>query len=247
MNDEALLRYSKHIMLPGIDYEGQNKLLNSTVLIVGLGGLGCAVSQYLAASGIGNLILVDFDKIELSNLTRQILYTKEQLGEFKVNMAAKQLASINPMIKITVYTQAIEKISLDWSTIDIIVDATDNFKTRFWLNDKACKEKIPLVMGACIGYTGQLGVFKGYLTNEPCYQCVYPIHAEDNRQNCAEQGVISPLPGIIGTMQAAEVIKLLTGNGKVLLSQLLIIDLYQSHFRTVHVPCEPNCPICETL
>ncbi len=247
MNDEALLRYSKHIMLPGIDFDGQNKLLNSTVLIVGLGGLGCAVSQYLAASGIGNLILVDHDKIELSNLARQILYTQEQVGEFKVNMAAKQLATINPTIVIKTYTEAIEKINLDWSTIDIIVDATDNFETRFWLNAKACKEKIPLVMGACIGYTGQLGVFKGYLPNEPCYQCVYPIHAEDTQQTCAEQGVISPLPGIIGTMQAAEVIKLLTGNGSVLLSKLLIIDLYQTHYRTVQVQREPRCSICKTI
>jgi adenylyltransferase/sulfurtransferase len=244
MNDEALLRYSKHIMLPGIDYGGQSKLLNSTVLIVGLGGLGCAVSQYLAASGVGKLMLVDHDKIELSNLARQILYTSDQLGEFKVTMAAQQLLAINSTIQIQTYPEAIENIPLDWSSIDIIIDATDNFKTRFWLNAQACTQKIPLVMGACMGYTGQLGVFQGYLAHEPCYQCIYPIQAEESHQTCAEQGVISPLPGIIGAAQAAEVIKLLTGHGEVLRSKLWIIDLYQAHSRIVKVMREPSCPIC---
>ena len=244
MDDEALLRYSKHIMLPGIDYDGQFKLLNSSVLIVGLGGLGCSVSQYLAASGVGKLILVDHDKIELSNLARQILYTNDQLDHFKVEMAARSLAAINPTIQIQTYADVIENITLDWSSIDIIVDSTDNFKARFWLNEKACAQRIPLVMGACMGYTGHLGVFQGYLDYEPCYQCVYPIQAQENQQSCAEQGVISPLPGIIGASQAAEVIKLLTGHGTVLRSQLLIMDLYQSHYRTVPVQRDTNCPIC---
>jgi molybdopterin-synthase adenylyltransferase len=245
MNDEALLRYSKHIMLPGIDYDGQSTLLNSTVLIVGLGGLGCAASQYLAASGVGKLILVDHDKIELSNLARQILYSSNQLGNFKVEMAAQQLTAINPTIEILCYPNTIEQLTLDWSTIDIIVDATDNFKTRFWLNAQAYAQKIPLVMGACMGYTGHLGVFQGYLADSPCYQCVYPINTNETNQTCAQQGVISPLPGIIGAAQAAETIKLLTGHGKVLRSQLWIIDLFQSQYRTVNVHKEPHCAVCQ--
>lgn len=246
MNDEALLRYSKHIMLPGIDYEGQVKLLNSTVLLVGLGGLGCAAGQYLAASGVGKLILVDFDVIELSNLARQILYTRAQLGEYKATAAATQLRAINPTIQVTSYTQGIEETSIDWSNIDIIVDASDNFKTRFWLNAKACENKIPLVMGACIGFVGHLGVFQSYLPDEPCYQCVYPLITDDIAQHCSDQGVISPLAGIIGASQAAEAIKLITGQGNVLRSQLFIIDLFQSQYRTVQVKREINCPVCHS-
>ena len=245
LSDNELLRYNRHILLNEIDICGQKDLLNKHVAIVGLGGLGCPVGFYLAASGIGQLTIIDKDNIELTNLQRQILYTEKDLGKRKVDVASKKMSELNPNISIYAYHKEINELTKPsiFKNIDLVIDATDNFKTRTLLNKLTLKIKRPLIMGAAIKLSGQISVFRNDLEGEPCYNCLYNNY-DDEIQTCSDQGVLSSLTGIIGSIQATEAIKVLLNIGKRLESRLLIIDAKLSDYRCLKLNKDPKCPSC---
>jgi len=244
MNDEQLLRYSRQIMLPQIDVAGQQKLLGSTALIIGMGGLGSPVALYLAAAGVGHLMLVDFDDVELSNLQRQILHTSNDIGKAKVDSAYQTLVSINPDIKITPINKQLDKAALMGyvKQSDIVIDGTDNFTTRFTVNETCVASKTPLVSGAAIRMEGQLTVFmndgKG-----ACYRCLYQDENGEELR-CSENGVLAPVVGVIGSLQAVEAIKILTGIGETLNNRLLVMDALHMDLRILKLKKDPACPVC---
>lgn len=244
MEDEQLLRFSRQIMLPEIGYEGQEKLVNAHALIIGMGGLGSPVAMYLAAAGIGKLTIVDFDKVELSNLQRQIAHTSERIGEPKVESARKTLLGLNPDCKIHCINHQLSdaELSEQVAKVDIVVDASDNFPTRFALNEACVASQTPLVSGAAIRLEGQVSVFSGQ-PGDPCYRCLYGEGVEVE-QTCAENGVLAPVVGIIGSIQATEAIKVLTGAGTSLTGKLLILDALHMQWRSLGLKADPNCPVC---
>ncbi|SFV59930.1 Sulfur carrier protein adenylyltransferase ThiF [hydrothermal vent metagenome] len=243
MNDEQLERYSKQIMLPQVDIKGQEKLLNSTVLIVGLGGLGSPTALYLASAGVGKLILADFDTVDLSNLQRQIIHSQNDIGDLKVNSALKKIKNINNDIKIETLVDINEKtLQQAINMSDIVLDGTDNFKSRFMINKYCFFAKTPLVSASVIRFEGQLSVYKPWLKDQPCYQCLYsPNESED--KNCVTNGIIAPMAGVLGSFQALEAIKVLL-DLEHLLGKLLLIDGLQTNFRIVNVKKDSNCNIC---
>ena len=248
MQDNQLERYSRHILLPEMEYEGQEKLLASHVLIIGAGGLGSSTSIYLASSGIGKLTICDFDKVELSNLQRQILHNDAAIGMNKAKSAKNFLEKLNPNIKV----EAIEdKLDMDSMKniakgADVIIDCSDNFYTRYALNQIAFDLKKPLVSGAAIKFEGQLSVFD--LTSEvsPCYECLFPDAKEEQELRCADHGVFSPLVGMIGTAQAAETIKILLSIGSPLVGKLATLDIKTMRWQTFIVKKDPHCEVCGT-
>ncbi len=247
LDDQQLLRYSRQIMLPKIEYEGQVRLLGSHALIVGLGGLGSPVALYLAAAGVGELTLVDFDTVDLSNLQRQIAHQTRDIGQNKALSAQQACLSINPSIKINVITRRLEgeELELAMQKVDVVVDASDNFATRYALNNACIAQKKPLVSGAAIRMEGQLSVFQGYLKTKPCYQCLYPqIAEEDSEETCSETGVLAPIVGAIGSLQATEAIKVLLGIGENLSGFLLIFDGLAMDWRKLKLSKNPDCPAC---
>ena len=245
MNDEQLLRYSRQIMLPEIDAEGQLRLASATALIIGVGGLGSAASMYLAAGGVGHLILVDYDKVELSNLQRQILHRTADIGRLKVESAQEHLTALNPEVKLTLIDHALddEELVARASQAAVIIDASDNFKTRFAMNAASVKTKTPLVFGAAIRFEAQTSVFNPLDETSPCYRCLY---AEDGAmdQTCAANGVLAPLLGIIGSVQAVEAMKLIMGLGTTLQGKLLLVVALRMEWRTATLPKDPGCPVC---
>jgi len=245
MNDQQLLRYSRQIMLDDIDIEGQEKLLAACVLIVGVGGLGSPVAMYLSAAGVGHLILADFDTVDLSNLQRQIAHTTDRIGLTKVESAAQTLRALNPDIKITGLAQALDADSLASyiAHLNVVVDCCDNFATRFAINAACVEAKTPLVSGAAIRLEGQITVFDNRDSNSPCYRCLYDEDSEEDT-TCAANGVLSPLVGIIGSMQALEAIKLICGFGKTLAGKLAVFDGRYSQWRELRLPKDKNCPVC---
>ncbi len=245
MNDEQLLRYSRQIMLPQVDVAGQQKLLDSTVLIMGMGGLGSPVAMYLATAGVGHLVLADFDRVELSNLQRQIIHRQSSIGLLKVESAEKMLQELNSEIKISTIAEKLTTQTLlaKLDEIDCVVDGTDNFASRFAINDACVQSETPLVSGAAIRFEGQVSVFINNSTS-PCYQCLYPDTGEELEQTCSENGVLSPLVGIIGSVQATEVLKLLMGIGTTLQARLLLLDALAMEWRTVKLKQDPECLIC---
>ena len=245
MNDHELLRYSKQIMLPQIDVEGQQKIIDSTMLIIGMGGLGSPTALYLAAAGVGHLIIADFDQVELSNLQRQIIHRTADIGEDKVDSAKAKLLELNSNITVTVANEIIHSDNLASliKDVDIVLDGTDNFESRFEIN-KACVEcHKPLISAAVIRFEGQISVFKGYEVDQPCYQCLYSEQG-DGRESCVENGVLAPVAGLVGTIQALQAIKVLLGLGEQLCGELLLIDGLDLSFRKVKIVKEPECPIC---
>jgi len=248
MNDKELLRYSRHIMLPQMDVAGQEALLGATVLIIGLGGLGSPAAIYLASSGVGHLVLADDDKVDLSNLQRQIAHTTENIGMSKTRSAAMALEKLNDTIKVTVMDQRLEGRDLEEavSAADVILDCTDNFTTRFAINAAAVKHKVPLVSGAAIRLEGQVSVFDARDSESPCYQCLYQ-EGDDMQLSCSESGVMAPLVGIIGTLQAMEAIKVITGIGQTLTGRLLFLDAQTMQFREMKLKKNPGCPACSAL
>ena len=245
MNDHELLRYSKQIMLPQIDVEGQQKIIDSTMLIIGMGGLGSPTALYLAAAGVGHLIIADFDQVELSNLQRQIIHRTADIGEDKVDSAKAKLLELNPNITVTVANEIMHSDNLASliKDVDIVLDGTDNFESRFEIN-KACVEcHKPLISAAVIRFEGQISVFKGYEVYQPCYQCLY---SEDGngRESCVENGVLAPVVGLVGTIQALQAIKVLLGLGEQLCGELLLIDGLDLSFRKVKIVKDSECPIC---
>ncbi len=245
MNDEELLRYNRQIMLPEIDIEGQEKLTQATVLVMGLGGLGCPVSMYLAAAGIGHLVLVDFDNVDLSNLQRQIAHTTDRIGQSKVSSAATTIAALNPNTRLTCFNEQLSPEELDHevSKADLVVDCTDNFSIRFRINAACVANHIPLVSGAAIRLEGQVMVYDPATENCPCYQCLYE-GADDQGMSCAENGVAAPVVGIIGAIQANEAIKLIASFGTSLAGYLLVFDAKTMDSQKLKLSRNPNCGTC---
>lgn len=247
MQDEELLRYSRQIMLPDMDVSGQQALIDARVLIIGLGGLGSPAAMYLAAAGVGKLVLVDNDVVELSNLQRQIAHSTDTLGQSKVESAKQTLLRLNPNIEVTTVHKRLEGEIIDTlvSQCDVVVDACDNFQTRFAVNESCVKLCKPLVSGAAIRLEGQLIVFNPANSSSPCYRCLYDEELDEDL-NCATNGVMAPLVGIIGAMQAMETIKVLTHIGKTLEGRLLLLDAKTMEWREVKLPKKPQCPVCGT-
>ena len=244
MNDEQLLRYSRQIMLPQIDIAGQEKLLASRVLIIGMGGLGSPIAMYLAAAGVGHLVLVDDDVVELSNLQRQIAHGNADIGLSKVESAKQTIRRLNPEIKITTYAERLDtqRLSDEIAAADIVIDGTDNFSTRFALNECSVKNKTPLVSGAAIRMEGQVSVFNK-TPESPCYRCLYKDEGELDT-SCSTNGVLSPVVGIIGSIQATEAIKVLLDIGETLDRKLLVLDALHMEWRTLKLKKDPECPVC---
>lgn len=245
MDDNQLLRYSRQILLRQIDIAGQEKLLRSRVLIIGLGGLGSPAAMYLAASGVGRLVIVDHDKVELTNLQRQIVHTTPAIGEDKTASAARQLTALNPEIEITAINRKLDDAELleQVRAAQVVVDASDNFATRFAINRACVQAKRPLVSGAVVRFEGQVAVFRPDLPDAPCYRCLYAdTNAPD--EACAEFGVLAPAAGVIGSLQATETIKVLLGIGQTLAGRLLVLDLLNMEWRTLTLRKDPACPVC---
>lgn len=245
MNDDQLLRYSRQIMLPQMDIDGQEKLLAAKVLIIGLGGLGCPAAMYLAGAGVGQLTLADNDQVDLSNLQRQIAHTTSRIGESKVSSASKTLAELNPELRLITLKERLagELLALEIAQADVVLDATDNMVTRFAINCYCVEHRVPLVSGAAIRMEGQISVFDSRQPDSPCYQCLYR-EGSDIELSCSESGVMAPLVGIIGTMQAMETIKLITNIGNTLMGRLLILDAQTMKFREMKLEKKPDCPVC---
>ena len=247
MNDEQLLRYSRQMMLPQMDFEGQQRLLTSHALVIGLGGLGSPVALYLAAAGVGKLTLVDDDEVELSNLQRQIIHREKSVGEAKVASAADSIAALNKDIIVNTITQRLDQTALEQQValVDVVVDCSDNFETRFLLNAVTQKMNKPLVSGAAIRMEGQITVYDPRQENSGCYRCLYQDEGE-LQQTCSEVGVLSPLLGVIGSIQSVETIKLLSEIGQSLAGRLLILDAFTMQWREIKLKPNPNCPICQS-
>ena len=245
MNDDQLLRYSRQILLPQIDIIGQQKILDSHVLIIGLGGLGSPVAMYLAAAGVGRLTLVDDDRVEISNLQRQIIHNENNLGELKVESAAESIRAINHHCQLDIKTTRLDKQALTTvvKSADVVVDCSDNFATRFLLNEVTQANQTPLVSGAAIRMEGQVTVYDSRHQGSACYRCVYQDEGE-LQQTCSESGVLSPLLGIIGSMQAVETIKLITGIGETLAGRLMIFDALSMSWQDIKLRQDPICPVC---
>ncbi|WP_207780466.1 HesA/MoeB/ThiF family protein [Pokkaliibacter plantistimulans] len=244
LSDKQLLRYSRHIMLPGIDLEGQERLLSSKVLIVGLGGLGCPAAQYLAAAGVGELVLVDDDVVEASNLQRQVLHGEDSLGLAKVESARRALLRLNPEVVVTALQQRLEPVEMaQWvDKVDVVIDCSDNFTTRFALNRACVAAGKPLVSGAAIRWEGQVSVFLAK-AGSPCYQCLYKA-GDDEQLTCSDSGVAAPLVGMIGCTQAMEALKLIVGGGTSLMGRLLVLDALTMQWRSLALRRDPHCPVC---
>ena len=246
MNDEQLLRYSRQIMLPYVGIEGQEKLLNARVLIIGMGGLGSPVAMYLAAAGVGHLVVCDFDEVDLSNLQRQIIHSStDRIGMNKALSAKDTLEKLNPEIKITSLTKKLDHESLaeEVRQADVVVDGTDNFDSRFLFNKVCYENNTPLVSGAAIRMEGQVIVFANQ-GEGPCYRCLYKDDADDLSTTCSENGVLAPVVGIIGSIQAVETMKVIMSLGKTLTSRLLLLDAYTMDWRSLKLPVDPQCPVC---
>ncbi|WP_407274998.1 HesA/MoeB/ThiF family protein [Halothiobacillus sp. DCM-1] len=246
MNDDDLLRYSRHIMLPEIDYAGQERLRAARVLIVGLGGLGSPVSMYLASAGVGTLVLADFDRVDLSNLQRQIAHDTAGIGQLKTESAAARLRAINPTVQIhTVNDRLTEENLRPWvESVDLVCDCSDNFTLRFALNAVSMAVGKPLVSGAAIRLEGQVSVFDPRDPQSPCYRCLYQEEGEEALR-CSETGVLSPLVGMIGSLQAVEAIKVLAGFGRPLIGRLALFDVKNAEWRTLKFRRDPACPVCQ--
>lgn len=245
MNDEQLLRYSRQILLPGFDESKQQSLLDAHVIIMGLGGLGSPVAMYLAAAGVGKLTLVDFDHVDLSNLQRQIIHRTSSIKQSKVESASATIKELNPDIETLCINKRLEQTELEQllENADLLLDATDNFASRFMINRACFNTHTPLVSGAAIRMEGQVSVFDFNNAESPCYRCLYDEEGEENT-SCSENGVMSPMVGIIGSIQAMEAIKLLTGYGETLTGKLLITDAMYQDWRCMNFKKSPNCPVC---
>ena len=245
MNDDQLLRYSRQIMLPQVDANGQQQLMNSTALIIGMGGLGSPIAMYLASAGVGHLILADFDDVELSNLQRQIIHTTNDIGKAKVDSAFETLQAINPEITITRFKQKLSHENLNEliPQVDVVIDGCDNFETRFAVNRASVQHHKPLVSGAAIRFEGQVSVFPNQGGNTPCYQCLYKEDGEEELR-CSENGVLAPVVGLIGSLQAIEAIKVLLNIGETLTGKLMLIDALSMDIRTLKLKKDPECPAC---
>lgn len=249
MDDRGLERYSRHLLLPEIDLDGQNRLLNSTAMLVGVGGLGSPVAMYLAASGVGHLILNDHDHVDLGNLQRQVVHTTHDLDRPKVDSARNRLLAINPYIRITSVGHQLTAPELmqHVQLADVVIDASDNFTTRYTLNAACVSARTPLVWGAAIRFEGQATTFINNDDQSPCLNCLYPYNSSvssESGETCAAIGVFAPLPGIIGSIMAAETLKILVGMGSTLCGRLLQINSATLDWRQSRLMKDPSCEYC---
>ena len=246
MNDNQLLRYSRHILLAELGIEGQERLLGARALIIGAGGLGSPIALYLAAAGVGHLTICDGDAVDLTNLQRQIAHASASIGKNKAQSAAGSAHAINPEIDIVAIPRQVTARDLQElvGAADVVLDASDNFATRHAVNRACVAQRKPLVSGAAVRFDGQVSVFDLREPASPCYHCLFPDSSEADEMRCAENGVFAPLVGIIGTTQAAEAIKLLAGLGRSLQGRLLLLNALEMEWRTIRVPRDSACPVC---
>lgn len=246
MTDEQLLRYSRHILLDELGIEGQERLARSRALVIGAGGLGSPVALYLGTAGVGSITLVDHDTVDLTNLQRQIAHTAARIGQPKALSAKDSILAINPDAQVRAITQRADAAQLDaWvANTDVVLDCSDNFATRHAVNAACVRHRVPLVSGAAIGFDGQISVYDTRQGDTPCYACLFPPSATFEETRCATMGVFAPLVGIIGTMQAAEALKLLAGVGQSLAGRLQMLDARRMEWHEVRLPKQPGCPVC---
>lgn len=246
MDDSQLLRYSRHILLDDIGVEGQQQLIDSHVLIVGAGGLGSPVALYLAASGVGHITIADHDVVDLTNLQRQIAHTTERVGQAKVTSAAQAMHALNPEVRVTALNHKLDAAQLNAlvPTVQVVVDCCDNFATRQAVNAACVAHRVPLVSGAAIRMDGQLAVYDARQDTSPCYACIFPPEETPEEVRCATMGVLAPLVGVIGTMQAMETVKLLTGIGSRLTGKLQMLDGRGMEWNEMRLQRNPHCPVC---
>lgn len=245
MNDDELLRYSRHILLPQIELDGQQKLLDSRVLMIGLGGLGSPVLQYLAASGVGQLMVIDHDVVELSNVQRQICHGTVDVGKSKVQSAIEEVMRINPGIFVEGFEQQAdaEFLATLLPKVDLVLDCTDNAAIRYLINDACIKQQVPWISAAAVALQGQIICFDPRLADQPCYRCLYPeIH--DEQKNCATSGILAPVVGVMGTLQAVEAIKILTGIGEPILARLQTYDALEGQWASWGLQKNSGCLSC---
>jgi len=246
VNDDQLLRYSRHILLDEVGIEGQQRLLDSHVLIVGAGGLGSPVALYLAASGVGQITIADHDVVELTNLQRQIAHTTARLGQPKVQSASQAMLALNPDVRVSALAHKLDTAHLDAlvPTVQVVVDCCDNFDTRQAVNAACVTHKVPLVSGAAVRLDGQLAVYDARDDTSPCYACLFPPTPAPEEVLCATMGVLAPLVGVIGTMQAMEAVKLITGMGSRLTGRLQMLDGRAMAWNEMRLTRNPSCLVC---
>jgi molybdopterin/thiamine biosynthesis adenylyltransferase len=246
MNDEQLLRYSRHLLLEEIDVAGQEKLLHSHVLVIGAGGLGSAAAPYLAAAGVRNITLLDHDQVELTNLQRQIMHTEKSVGKSKVDSGKQFLGQLNSDVHIeTIQAKATTSL-LDelLPSVDVVLDCTDNFSTRHLINASCVKHQIPLVSGSALRFDGQLSVFDPRKVSSPCYACIFSPDEQFEEVSCSSMGIFSPLVGIIGAMQAAQALQVLISFGEPLVGRMLLWNARTTQIDEFKVSRNPECPVC---
>ena len=245
MNDQQLLRYSRQIMLPQVDITGQEKLLKANILIIGAGGLGCPAAIYLAAAGLGQLTIYDDDQVDLSNLQRQIAHYTDDVGMDKVISTLETINKLNPEVTVKAIPEKLtgEQLENEVDRADVVLDCSDNFTTRFAINKACVMHQTPLVSGAAIRFEGQIAVFTPGKNNSPCYNCLY-METGEEMQNCASNGVIAPITGIVGSIQALEAMKLIIQTGETLTDKLLILDGLTMEWQTLKLKKNPSCPTC---
>jgi len=246
MNDNQLLRYSRHILLDEIGIEGQQRLLGAHALIVGAGGLGSPAALYLAAAGVGRITLIDDDSVDLTNLQRQIMHAGARIGLAKTESARQALAQINPEVELVGLAERADQARLTalLADADVALDCSDNFATRHALNRACVDRRVPLVSGAAIRFDGQISVFDTRAADSPCYACLFPPDRQFDEVSCASMGVFAPLVGIIGSMQAAEALKLLLGIGPTLAGRLLLLEARAMEWSSIGIARDPACPVC---
>jgi molybdopterin-synthase adenylyltransferase len=246
LTDQQLLRYSRHILLDELGVEGQQKLLDAHALVIGAGGLGSPVALYLGTAGVGCITIVDHDTVDLTNLQRQIAHTLDRVGQPKVASAARSIAAINPEVRVVALQERADSARLAAlvAEADVVIDCSDNFATRHAVNEACVAHRKPLVSGAAIGFDGQISVYDSRDPAMPCYACLFPPDAAFEEVRCATMGVFAPLVGIVGTMQAAEALKLLAGIGSSLAGRLQMLDARSMEWTELRVARQPDCPIC---
>ncbi len=246
MNDDQLLRYSRHVLLEDIGIEGQQRLLQSHALIIGAGGLGSPAALYLGTAGVGRLTIVDHDTVDLTNLQRQIAHDLSRVGQPKADSASRRIAAINPDVQLRAVCRKADAALLEElvAQADVVLDCSDNFATRHAVNAACVRQGRPLVSGAAIGFDGQISVYDTRGDDSPCYACLFPPGTQFEEVACATMGVFAPLVGIIGTMQAAEALKLLVGVGSSLAGRLLMLDARAMQWDEVRLARQPGCAVC---
>jgi molybdopterin/thiamine biosynthesis adenylyltransferase len=246
MNDEQLLRYSRHLLLEDIDVQGQDRLLNAHVLVIGAGGLGCAAAPYLAAAGIGHLVLVDHDVVDLTNLQRQIMHTQTTVGQSKVDSGKQFLERLNPSIHVQAIKAKVDAPLLDelLPKVDIVLDCTDNFKTRHMINAGCVKHQVPLISGSALRFDGQVSVFDPTNMASPCYACIFSPEEQFEEVSCSTMGIFSPLVGIIGSIQAAQALQVLIRFGEPLIGRMLLWNARSTQIDQIRISRNPDCTVC---